>query len=419
MALFKITSIQNNQPIIHYYDNNKSIIYDSNHNIINLASEDRCKDMVTNNEQRQVTKYKKQFKELRIQLGLNCNFHCKYCIGEHGGHNMKESKVSLPPKVAVKNLITLLKDNQIKPKHIVLWGGEPFVYWKYIELLVPALEDLYKGEVSIGTITNGSLLTCDKVDFLLNHNISLTISHDGPAFNKYRNDKDPLDNPEVIKAIHKYYEAKGNKRISYNIVVTPENCNILELAKYLDDKVGIPIDLNFECIVKNDRISDKIVTPFSDEHKKILLNHLFVAGTGDVNSRYASIRSLTSHFLQTLINGKNGEYLNYPCSAPYLDQVAIDMDGNILKCHGTDPLLTTIGHISKIEECINDTLFKSIDRTNCKDCAVLGLCRGGCPLVEQEDLDCYCKNLQLWYSGIFASAWYILFNSIIQKIEKI
>ena len=424
MAKYRITSKRQDGKILtHIYDSVTEDIVTDKGIPVELWLDPRCAALANKGEPQindKPERYKKHFYELRIQLGLGCNYHCKYCIATHGEeHSRLEAPIAMPPKQSAKHLVELLKKNDIQCKHIVLWGGEPFVYWKTIVELIPLLKE-YLPNASIATITNGSLLSLDKVKFLLDYDIALTISHDGPSFNTYRNDKDPLSDPKIIEAIQYYYDhcKEPEANINFNIVITPENCEILSLPNWFEEKTGRPIRTNFESVVKNDHITDKIITPFEGEYKKKFLNNLVAAAMSD-NHMFSSLRQLTSDLMIKLVNKWPTEHMNFHCSSPTANQVAIDMQGNILKCHGTDPKTCTIGHLNNIEQVINDSMIMAEDRENCNDCFFRSICQGSCPMLSQEDLDCYCKNEKIYYSGIWIAAWKILFNATIQKIEQL
>ena len=426
MSKFRITSRRSDGVVqTHVYDNQTQDIVTETGEVVDLLHDPRCKNMVYVDKPLKPSKpnqYKKEFNELRIQLGMNCNFHCRYCIEGHNNDNQKkESVISLPPKQSAENLVNLLVKNDIRPNRVVFWGGEPFVYWKTVIELVPRIKERMPSVTGFGIITNGSLLTLDKVKFLLENKVSLTVSHDGWSFNVYRNDKDPLDNPKVVEALQYYYDNIENKNmLCFNVVITPENCEISKLPSWFEEKTGRPIRVNFESIVKNDHITDEIVTKFEGKYKKTLMNQCFVAGYSDPDTTHLdSLRSITSDFIGILVNKVSAEHANYYCSAPFNNQVAIDMQGNILRCHGTDPRSNTIGHISEIEKCINDTMISTQERTKCQKCPFLMLCKGGCPMISQLDLDYYCKNLTIYYSAFFASAWKLLFDGTLMTIETL
>ena len=100
----------------------------------------------------------KDLYDLRIQLGLRCNMHCRYCAQS----DRALEKACWGPK-DVPAFIAKLKAGNVNVTGVIeLWGGEPFVYWKTIKNLVPQLREMYPN-VRFAMITNGTLLTEDKI----------------------------------------------------------------------------------------------------------------------------------------------------------------------------------------------------------------------------------------------------------------
>lgn len=58
----------------------------------------------------------------------------------------------------------LIKDFIVrtKPKRLLLWGGEPLMYWEQFRELVMFVRSHFK-DCEVNTITNGSLLTEEKI----------------------------------------------------------------------------------------------------------------------------------------------------------------------------------------------------------------------------------------------------------------
>ena len=126
---------------------------------------------------------------LKIQLGLSCNYACSYCSQAFQIADATVSKLA-----DVEQFLTQL-DGWIAdaPEKIELWGGEPFLYWAKIKRLIPALAERFPAARFL-IVTNGSLLSREKLDFIAVHNIAITISHDGPG--QHLRGPDPLDDPD-------------------------------------------------------------------------------------------------------------------------------------------------------------------------------------------------------------------------------
>ncbi len=431
MARFKLTTIDNHNNILYYfYDNDTQDIWDQNNKLINLADQSRCKSMIQPRKWglNQPNYYTKKFPELRIQPGLNCNFHCDYCSNTHLGGETGQfdfKPVQMPPKIAARNLVDMLIKNEIEPEHIVYWGGEPLVYWKYIIELQPLLEQ-YLPNATFAMCSNGSLLTLDKAKYMVDHFIRLTISHDAWAFKTYRDDDDPFDNPRVVEAVRylvdNYKERDGSKINvpCISTVISPDNCELTKIPKWFEDKLGFPIATHIESIVFNDRNTINHVKQFDETTTQTFLKEAFKIGTSDQDQKQVGgVRKVVSELMRDLINKIPSSARQYYCRAPFNLQVTVDLQGNVLKCHGSDPAKFTIGHVNNFESIINDTMYSVDDRTHCKDCFVKMVCKGSCPMLEQQDLDCYCKTQSLMGYAVFMSAWKLLFDTLIVKVEQV
>ena len=419
---FKITSKKSDGTLlVHTYDNLTQDILTEEDIPVFLDQDPRLKNFIENKSKNKDSLYKSTDNiNLRITLGFNCNFNCKYCLENYTAKSIvkpifivKESSL----KEKVDNLINKLKNNLTKVNSITFWGGEPLVYLKTIKLLVPKLKELYP-DVKLGTISNGSLITKEVSQYLLDNEIGLTVSHDGPTFSNYRDDLNPLEDPKVLEGL-KYYKEQAKEKglfFGFNIVVTPDNSDLSKLHSYFAQYFGDDVDINFEGIVKLSDFSKDVVKKFDSNTKKILLNNLIAFGsTVDGNHPYHSIRDYVSKLISRLVNKqlyKNSCFINNK------NFVAVDMQGNLLICHGSDQSYGTLDTI-KTSKFPNEHLHFWKDRKKCKECPMLVSCLGDCIIASEEDNELSCENHLIWHSGLFLAAWKLLFDSIITRIEPI
>ena len=139
------------------YDNVTNEIWNSNGDLVDLSKDERLKPYAMTKQRGKpspVSNHKSnEIWNLKIQLGLKCNMHCKYCA-----QTGNEIGASVFTQRDVEPFIKKLVDNKIEVVgSIELWGGEPFVYWKVLQKLIPELRRIYP-KASIGMITNGTLL---------------------------------------------------------------------------------------------------------------------------------------------------------------------------------------------------------------------------------------------------------------------
>ncbi len=417
---FKITSItQDKKQLIQYYDNITQQLWSEKKIPLFLCEDPRTINFTYNYQypNKATGRSKSNFvKHLRIQLGLNCNYHCSYCNQRHDRNKLQT--VSMPNETMVRNFINSLKRNNIQTNRITLWGGEPLVYIKLLKILVPQLRQLYP-DARITTVSNGSLLNNEIVDWLVDNKIQFTMSHDGWAFNSYRDDKDPLDDPKIIEAINRYINnADPQLDFSFHAVITPDNCNFTDLDHYFESKIGRKVRWHVEGVVKCDKTSVNVVKQFDNVNTQALLRHTLIAGTSPVNNEFYSVRDRVSKLIGYLVNEVNANDVPYSCDNGDSDTLAVDLQGNIVSCHGSDPHTNTVGNIDRLNNVdMTSHIVTWNQRERCPSCPFLINCRGACDVTDEQDNQIACDMQKIWQLGLYMSAWILLFNATIIKIE--
>lgn len=359
-----------------------------------------------------------RIKVLKIQLGLNCNYHCKYC--SQSSYRTNNHKV--PSNEDIDRFFEMLDKADVKfvnDGDIELWGGEPLVYWKALLYMIPILRERYP-KAKIGMVTNGSLLTKDKVDFLVDHKVSITISHDAQGF-VLRDDHNPLDDPKMkdvwLYALKKSKENDIN--FGFNVVLTPINCNIFEIRQYFSEKFSPDARFGFEGVV-NYHSDDNKVYIFDAKKKEIFRQSIFKALTEEWDDEtWDSLKGRVVTMLEYLVYSIPAKYITARCSSPDECNLVANVDGTVVCCQNNNPEDFAIGHIKDYDNISLDCMLHWSLRPNCPSCPFLTGCRGGCPVLNTNEYKENCKNEALINSAIFAVAWFHMTNAIIEKITPI
>lgn len=168
---------------------------------------------------------------IRISLTENCNLRCKYCFV----NKIVNDKKNISEQLFIE-AINYLIDNNVQPR-VQYFGGEPLLRMELIclghKMLEKAKQDARIQGFNEEIVTNGTLLTEDKIEFFINNNISLIFSLDG-----WRdiNDKNRIDEKGngtfefVIKNIMSFKKKGGNA----GIILTPNKDNIAELDNIVE-----------------------------------------------------------------------------------------------------------------------------------------------------------------------------------------
>ncbi len=119
-----------------------------------------------------------------ITLGITeqCNFRCKYCV--YSGifeYQRKHSLKNMPLSIAKKSVEYLLdhSQKQTRPRVVSFYGGEPLLRWNLIHSIIQEYGS-QNNTLQYSITTNGSLLNRENIEFLIENNVTLIVSLDGP-----------------------------------------------------------------------------------------------------------------------------------------------------------------------------------------------------------------------------------------------
>lgn len=117
-------------------------------------------------------------------LGITeqCNLRCKYCCysGEyrsnrtHGNQYMSKNDIE-----GIYDFID--KMTSIRPLHIAFYGGEPLTQYALVQYAIIKAEERWSKDVLFSITTNATLLSVERIDWLIAHHVKLEISIDGTA----------------------------------------------------------------------------------------------------------------------------------------------------------------------------------------------------------------------------------------------
>lgn len=123
-----------------------------------------------------------------LKIASRCNINCSYCYVYNKGDDGWKSQPKLMSADTIETLFVRIAEHaaehQQKFIHLVLHGGEPFMGGiPHLEKLTNARQKFLTSQnidAQISAQTNGLLLNPELCDFLLEHNIGVGISIDGP-----------------------------------------------------------------------------------------------------------------------------------------------------------------------------------------------------------------------------------------------
>ena len=193
--------------------------------------------------------FNRKVKSITLALTEQCNLRCKYCgympkYLDHDYH-LKE----MPKDVAFKAIDFLMKNSQESDVcNIGFYGGEPLLRLNLIKECIAYVKERYPFRQPTYNITTNATLLDDKVAaFLVENDIKITISLDGPEKeqNKYRVDgsgKASYDKVyQNIQQLCRNYPKYFKESVNYNVVLY--NGASKELFESLDNLWKLDVTL--------------------------------------------------------------------------------------------------------------------------------------------------------------------------------
>lgn len=351
---------------------------------------------------------------LRIQLGLKCNYSCSFCIQQQYSHQEK-----YPTQDEIDQVIELVSKITSEKCHIEFWGGEPLVYIKLLEQLLPRLREI-RPEAKFSMITNGTLLNHSILSLLLKYRVHLSISHDGFAY--FLRGKDPIENINFVDLLQEAYHvfSKNNLGFNLNCVISQYNCDLIELDKWFYNKFG-DISYIYEGVVIAHSSNAIPFTQLTSKEYRILDESIQRAILTDQYPRIAYALSkwilLILRFLAYQLDTRK---ISGKCDAAKPHTLSIDMHGNILSCHNVDST-QVIGSTKDIQDQFQvQSKFRHWSlRPNCSNCFALLSCRGNCMRNDETYHALSCPIQKQFHTSLMKAALGLLYKEQIVSIETI
>jgi len=132
-----------------------------------------------------------KLKQLILNISERCNLRCKYCV--YSGlypYERTHSNSTMGNTMMLKTISYFLNHSK-ESKHVDIsfYGGEPLTTWNKIKEAIEFIKNRTKHrKVNFHIDTNGTLLTNEKLIFIIKNKILLQISLDGPQLlnDRYR-----------------------------------------------------------------------------------------------------------------------------------------------------------------------------------------------------------------------------------------
>lgn len=338
-----------------------------------------------------------------------CNLRCTYCavknIADKNSITCTDYLKKSEYDKFISEYISYAKLHCISEPEFIFYGGEPLLNWDALVDIVETFEKLNDGVLNpkFTIVTNGTLLTEDKVVFCKEHQVNIGLSVDGPL--------------DITNKARKTSKGEG----AYSLIL-----QALELLKKHDNVPSLSITISEEVLQNKSEVLNWLETMSIDYHiRDISYNLLHFQGLNFDKEKYnreasdfiiKSYQKLGDIISDSRINRKiraltSSTFFYGDCAAITGNQIVLKANGEIGLCQAfcqSDE--TTVGNIKNddlgeiIEMAIVPALqeykqFMPIFRSSCQDCEAIFACGGGC-YWEVDDHSMHCDTGFCQYSKI-------------------
>jgi len=180
-----------------------------------------------------------------IVVTLRCNFKCIYCQAASRPMEEKEYDMNLD---AAKRVVDFIFKSSSPSITIEFQGGEPLVNWPVVKFIVEYARkknETEKKQLLLSLVSNFSLMSEEKLNFLIKNKVSLCTSLDGPE--KIHNKNRPWSGGnsykittywiKKIKELEKKKEKEGEKMYHLSALLTISRFSLSEPKEIIDEYI--------------------------------------------------------------------------------------------------------------------------------------------------------------------------------------
>jgi uncharacterized protein len=323
-----------------------------------------------------------------LNVTNKCNLACTYCY-EYGEDKIVDTDFGEKPKfmseeTARESVDFMFKesgDNRVA--NLTFFGGETLLNFKVLKKTLAYAREravaLDKG-VQFSLTTNATLLRPEVIEWLVENEVGVTISIDGPkeSQDQFRVFKNGMGSYElVLPKIKELLKRHNTRPIGARVTLTKQNLNVMKIFRHLTDEMGF-WSVGFAPVTTADGRDYAIE---GEEYNRMLGQFEELAEEfkeAALENRHHGFSNLN----ETLEEIHKGMSKAFPCGAG-LGLVGVATDGDVALCHrfaGSDE--HKIGSVqSGIDRGKQSRFLEThhiAQKTDCHTCWARPLCAGGC-----------------------------------------
>lgn len=318
-----------------------------------------------------------------IVVTENCNFNCKYCFISQAVQEGKAMKV-MSEDVARSSARLLQRTYEKKQtpydKTITFYGGEPLMNFKAIQYFFDEIHKLksenkyWPNDVKYALITNGSLIDEEKLAFLKEEHVALSISYDVNLTSSQRIIKNGQDSHQIVYDKIKLCQQFGYP-FSLSVTISEEMLNHRELI--VKELMALkPATIAFNMLIPSVQL--QLTEEYYDKATTFMI---------EAFKTLRKVGVFEDRMMRKVHAFEENKMFLYDCCASGGNQYVIEPNGKIGICHGylnnlkyfSDNVANQEFDYTKNSDFLYWKKRSPIYMEQCQDCKCIGICGGGCP----------------------------------------
>lgn len=220
---FNIEQISEGKNSVLFQNQENTVFYEKLSNTIHAGSYNELKNLQRKVERIEYnprfesgTLKKKSYEKLEdlvLNVTESCNMACSYCIYSGNYKNERVENNSNMDFKTAKKAVDLFVSQAKNPSLISFYGGEPLNNMELINNIVDYVKKEYPKRKSIFSMTSNFINADKYLDSLIDNDIHVTISLDGPQKIHDKNRKTKNGNPtykKIIENLDKFEKTSSN-----------------------------------------------------------------------------------------------------------------------------------------------------------------------------------------------------------------
>ena len=323
---------------------------------------------------------------LVLNVTSKCNLSCGYCY-EYGDDRLSESSDMpdmMAEETARKSVDLLFKEAGESPVvHLTFFGGETLLNLGVLKTTVHYARsrgaELGK-RVEIGLTTNATLLKSEVITWLIDNDIGVTVSIDGPKEmqDRFRIFHSGVGSYEIIEPkVRELLRRHRRRAIGARVTLTQQNLDVIRTFRHLSEEIGFR-EIGFAPVTTSSCRDFAI----EEEGYQRMLAAFGELGREFVEATVAGRHHAFSNVKETIEEIHKGVSKAYPCGAG-LGLLGVSTAGDIGLCHrfaGSDD--HTLGSVTEGVDKEKQREFLEghhiAYKPDCHNCWARPLCSGGC-----------------------------------------